>query len=150
MVFQNGHLQNVENAIKYSSKNPSYLFCPFDLVPFFSGEEVINCTSAVEKNIAKHCVHVQSLSHVWLFVTPWPVTCQAPFPMGFPRQEYWSGLPFSGDLLNPGMEPMSPASPTLVGGFFTTEPPEQPQALWLRAKLWLKSEFSSVIEELNV
>ena len=42
--------------------------------------------------------------------------------MGFPRQEYWSGLPFPppGDLLNLGMEPMSPA---LAGEFFTTEPP---------------------------
>ena len=31
--------------------------------------------------------------------------------MGFPRQEYWSGLPFPspGDLLNPRMEPESPA-----------------------------------------
>ena len=31
--------------------------------------------------------------------------------MGFPRQEYWSGLPFPapGDLLNPGIEPRSPA-----------------------------------------
>ena len=34
------------------------------------------------------------LSHVQLFVTPWTVARQAPLPMGFPRQEYWSGLPF--------------------------------------------------------
>jgi len=42
--------------------------------------------------------------------------------MGFPRQEYWSELPFpsSGDLLNPGIKPVSPA---LVGGFFTSESP---------------------------
>ena len=41
--------------------------------------------------------------------------------MGFPRQEYWSGLPFAspGDLPNPGIEPVSPA---LTGGFFITEP----------------------------
>ena len=40
-----------------------------------------------------------------------PMTCQAPLPMGFSRQEYWSGLPFSppGDLPNPGVEPRSPA-----------------------------------------
>ena len=40
--------------------------------------------------------------------------------MGFPRQEYWSGLPFPtpGVLPNPGIEPMSLASPTLAGGFF--------------------------------
>jgi len=45
--------------------------------------------------------------------------------MGFSRQEYWSGLPFpsSGDLLNPGIKPMSPASPALAGRFFTAEPP---------------------------
>ena len=43
--------------------------------------------------------------------TPWTVTCQAPLSMGFPRQEYWCGLPFPspGDLLNPGIEPRSPA-----------------------------------------
>ena len=37
---------------------------------------------------------------------------QAPLSMGFPRQEYWSGLPFpsAGDLPDPGIEPMSPAS----------------------------------------
>ena len=48
-------------------------------------------------------------------------SCQAPLSMGFPRQEYWSGLPFPspGDLPNPGMEP---ASPALAGRFFTTEP----------------------------
>ena len=35
-----------------------------------------------------------SLSHVWLFVTPLTVAWQAPLSMAFPRQEYWSGLPF--------------------------------------------------------
>ena len=41
--------------------------------------------------------------------------------MGFPRQEYWSGLPFPspGYLPNPGIEPVPPA---LAGGFFTAEP----------------------------
>ena len=37
-------------------------------------------------------------------------------------QENWSGLPFPspGDLPDPGIEPGSPTSPTLAGGFFTT------------------------------
>ena len=50
---------------------------------------------------------------------------QAPLSMGFPRQEYWSGLPFPppGDLPDPGIEPVSPA---LAGRFFTPEPPEKP------------------------
>ena len=43
--------------------------------------------------------------------TPWTVACQAPLSMGFPRQEYWSGLPFHspGDIPDPGIEPRSPA-----------------------------------------
>ena len=40
---------------------------------------------------------------------PWTIAPQAPLSMKFPRQEYWSGLSFppSGDLPNPGIEPMS-------------------------------------------
>ena len=43
--------------------------------------------------------------------TPWTIAHQAPLSMGFPRQEYWSGLPFPspGDLPNPGTKPVSPA-----------------------------------------
>ena len=42
---------------------------------------------------------------------PWTVAHQTPPSMGFPRQEYWSGLPFPspGDLLDPGIEFTSPA-----------------------------------------
>ena len=68
---------------------------------------------------------VQSLSHVWLFATPWTVTHQAPLSMGFPRQEYWSGLPFPspGDLPGPGIKPESSAS---AGSLFITEPLGKP------------------------
>ena len=40
--------------------------------------------------------------------------------MEFFRQEYWGGLPFlsPGDLLDPGIDPVSPAFPALAGGFF--------------------------------
>ena len=41
------------------------------------------------------CVCVKSLSRVRLFATLWTVARQAPLSMGFSRQEYWSGLPFS-------------------------------------------------------
>ena len=62
--------------------------------------------------------------------------------MGFFRQEYRSGLlcPSSGDLPNPGIEPASPVSPALVGGFFTTEPPEKP----------LKSEFFILLSQMKL
>ena len=48
--------------------------------------------------------------------------------MGFSRQEYWSGLPFPspGDLPDPEIEPVSPVTPALAGGIFTTEPPGKP------------------------
>ena len=61
------------------------------------------------------------------FGTPWAVTHQAPLSMRFPRQEYWSGLPFPspGDFPNPGMELGSPASQAL----FATEPPGKPRCL---------------------
>ena len=42
------------------------------------------------------------LSCVWLLATPWTVACQGPLSMGFPRQEYWNGLPFH----SPGIFPI--------------------------------------------
>ena len=52
---------------------------------------------------------------------------QAPLSLGFPRQEYWSGLPcpHSRDLPHTGTKPASPASLALVVGFFTSEQPGQ-------------------------
>ena len=52
------------------------------------------------------CVCVCVFSRVWLFATPRTVACQAPLSMGFPRQEYWIGLPFlsPGDLPDPGIK----------------------------------------------
>ena len=51
------------------------------------------------------CGGVPRSSRVPLFVTPWTVACQAPLSMGFPRQEYWRGLPFPppGNLPDPGI-----------------------------------------------
>ena len=50
------------------------------------------------------------------------VAHQAPLSMGFPRQEYWSGLPCPppGDLPDPEIEPMFLVAPPLAGKFFTT------------------------------
>ena len=72
-----------------------FLFCSAtDLTLFYS------CASS--GSVTKWC---QTLA------TTWTVACQAALSTGFPRQEYWSGLPFSslGNLLNPGIQPMSPA-----------------------------------------
>ena len=77
-----------------------------------------------------------------------PVAHQAPLSVGFPRQEYWSGLPFPspGDLPDPGIEPTSLA---LVGTggyltvFLTAKPPEKPKGEV--HELYLVHEFFNVI-----
>ena len=58
-------------------------------------------------------------------MTPWTVACQVPLSMGFPRQEYWSGLPFPspGELLDPGIKPKSP---TLQADALTLALPGKP------------------------
>ena len=64
--------------------------------------------------------YVYMLSYAQFFVTPW-IAAHQTLTMGFPRQEYWSELPFlsSGDLPKPKIKPVPP---TLAGGFFTTAP----------------------------
>ena len=65
------------------------------------------------------CACVCVLSRVQLFVTPWTVACQALLSVKF-------SFPSSGDLPDSGIEVVSPPSPALVGGFFTTVPPGKP------------------------
>ena len=72
---------------------------------------------------------------------PGTVAHQAPLPIGFPRQEYWSGLLFHppGDLPDPGIEPMSSALQLvscIAGRFSTTEPPGKPQVR-VQTENWL-------------
>ena len=73
------------------------------------------------------------LSSVGLSVAPWAAALQVPLSVGFPREGYWSGLPFlsPGDLPNPGIKPASVVSPALAGGFFTISTTrEAPRFLW--------------------
>ena len=91
-------------------------------------------------NIRKHvlnqleCVCGCSLSCVQLFATPCTAACQAPLSMEFSRKEYWSGLPIlpPGDLPDPGMELMSPASFALAERLFTTKPWDWREVNWGR------------------
>ena len=86
-----------------------------------------------------HWGHPQVILCVWmfssvlLFKTPWTVACLAPLSLGFPRQKYWSGLPFPPpvDLPNSGIVPVSPASPALQEDSLPPEPlgkPKRPTA----------------------
>ncbi|XDA79069.1 hypothetical protein R6Z07F_009127 [Ovis aries] len=72
---------------------------------------------------------VELLCHVDSFVTSWTVAHQASLSMGFPRQEYLSGLPLPspGDIPDSGIEPMSPA---LQVNSFNTEPPGKPTHIY--------------------
>ena len=53
--------------------------------------------------------YAKSFQCVRLFATPWTIAHQAPLPVGFSRQEYWSGFPFPPpwDLPDPGIKPWS-------------------------------------------
>ena len=68
------------------------------------------------------------LNHTQLFEIPWSIALEAPLSMGFPRQEYWSGLPFPslGDPPNPGIEPVSSVSPALWADPLPPEPLGKP------------------------
>ena len=59
-------------------------------------------------------------------MVPWTVASETLPTMGFPRQEYWSGLPFPSprDLPSPGIEP---GSPTLQADALLSEPPGKPR-----------------------
>ena len=80
------------------------------------------------------CCH---FNRVWLFATPWTAAHQASPPMGFSRQEYWSGLAFPSprDLPDPGIKPTSLMPPALAGRFFAT------RTTW--EALWWGIQFSS-------
>ena len=54
-------------------------------------------------------------------VTPWTVAHQGPLSVGFPRPEYWSGLPCP----PPGDFPDQTLLSWIAGRFFTSEPPEK-------------------------
>ena len=102
------------------------------------------------------------LSSDWLFMTPWTVAPQAPLSVGFSRQEYWRRLPFPSpeDLPNPGIEPLSLASPALAGRFFTATPPGKPHLITVtytisengpgpdRATPWITKVWENILTDL--
>ena len=87
-------------CLKFSSFSPKVFFLIILTIQVIINE--VKCWKDGGGLIAKSCLTL---------ATPWTINCQAPLFMGFFRQEYWSGLPFSssGDLLNPRIKPRSPA-----------------------------------------
>ena len=103
-------------SISPSNEHPGLISFRMDWLDL-SGESKKKLSSSVSRSVMSDSE------------TPWTVACQAPLSLGFPRQEYWYGLPCSppGDLPDPGDELVCP---TLAGGFFTTEPREM-RCMWL-------------------
>ena len=81
--------------------------------------------------------HAQPLSSAQLLAPAWAVAHQGPLSRRFPRQGYWSGLPFPppADFPDPGIKLAFPASP--VGGIFTAEPPGMPASSLILAHFGL-------------
>ena len=77
---------------------------------FWVGNRLLSTSSPLKSVPA--CMHAKSLRLCPTLWDPWTVAHRAALSMGFSRPEYWSGLPCPppGDLLNPGIEPTSPAS----------------------------------------
>ena len=85
-------------------------------------------------------------SHVWLFMTPWIVACQAPLSMGFSSQKYWSGLPCQ----LPGIFPTQGLNPYLLcllhwqAGSLPPAPPGEPTCTRLLSRKVLPSELEEL------
>ena len=83
---------------------------------FVNREKRIKISLKIETEVAQSCLTLCD-----------PMDCSLPGSsiMGFPRQEYWNGLPFPspGNLPNPGIEP---ESPTLQADALLSEPPGKP------------------------
>ena len=103
------------------------------VTPFYKKFNCNNCTC---------CCLISKLCLILLWPDG-PVGCQAPLSMAFPRQEYWSGLlfPSPGYLSSPRIKPVSP---TLAGGFFTTEPSGKPNSIWFVTNDWLYLIYTSL------
>ena len=103
-IFTMKFIWGKENLLKSSQHNHFRILMHF-LPIFFS----FSLCTGLKPNLVLG-MFCAELSHVRLFVTPWsqsrPIAHQVPLSMGFPRQEYWRGLPFTspGNLPNPGIE----------------------------------------------
>ena len=131
-TFSIGHLENIVslrcadfpniNTFYYTVEKKSHLLLLAQVPSAKSLTiwEAVKLTVVDEESESVSCC-VMSGS----FATPWTVAHQAPFSVAFPKQDYWSGLPFPspGDLPDPGMESGFPA---LQPDSLLSEPPGKP------------------------
>ena len=120
-VIQSWHVSMTLSISSRLSKSLAYNFSQYSLILL-----------SIFVALVVHACLLSRFSHGLLFVTLWAtVASQASLSMGFSRQKYWSELPYLplGNLLNPGIEPMSLMSHALADRFFTT-------STTLVAQLW--------------
>ena len=93
-TLQNDHSKSISHPSPSTVRKSLFLFLVIRTFKIYS-QQINSCGCLV----AELC----------LFVSPWTLARQAPLSIGFSRQEYWNGLPFSslGDLLDPEFEPAS-------------------------------------------
>ena len=89
-------------------------------------------------------------SCVHLLVSPWTEAHQAPLSKGFSRQEYLSGFPCPspGDLPNAGIEPVSLTSPSLAGGFSTTNATWEAPCMFICIFMYRASQVAQWVKDL--
>ena len=113
--------------------------------------ERLNWTELPPAGIMLNALHTASASGaqsccVWLSAAPWTVVCQAPLSVEFSKQErILSGLPFPtpGDLSDPGIQPLSLASPASAGRFFTTSATWEASQLVFHKTLWFSYKINA-------
>ena len=112
--------RRAHRAVK--SQTPLSLFHDSSIFSFYKNLQIVLFSGYTNLHFHQQggCM-LSHFGHVQLFATLWTVARQTPLSMGFSRQENWSGLPFlpPGDLLYPGIEPMSLTTPVLADRFFT-------------------------------
>ena len=112
---------------------------PDSIIPGILQARALEWVAISFSNAWKWKVKVKSLSCVWLLATPRTAAYQALPPLGFSRQEYWSGVPLPspsspGDLPNPRTEPRSPA---LQADSLQSEPAGKPHLYNIHAHMYI-------------
>ena len=87
------HFRKLAAAAASLQSCPTLCSPPGSPVPGILQARTLEWVAISFSNAWKWKVKVTSLSRVWLLATPWTAAYQAPPPIGFSRQEYWSGVP---------------------------------------------------------